>query len=320
MIKQLSIVLLLTFASGLYAQKPDTVKNQKPETVKYQKSDTVKNQKSETVKYQKSDTVKNQKPDTVKYQRSQTVKNQKQDTVKKERILRLWHLSSDYSEEVPVVFDTVFSLFNRYKITDKYSPVNANLGSYGLPFYQINFFDRITDPDKFLYNMYYPLMHVPDNAVFLNTQVPFTELLWSFAGPRETAEQTFRVMHSQNINRFWNFGLIFDIVYNQGQYNYQRAEDKNFALWTSYTGTKYKLYFSAGINNMKAFENGGIISKDDLPMDNTRDIPVNLGGLNKASSLLKNRNLLLVQKLTFGGGHVSKNRFFCNEEVRISSS
>jgi len=250
MIRQLSIVLLLAFASGLYAQKPDSLKNQ--------------------------------------------------------RILRLWHLSSDYSEEVPVVFDTVFSLFNRYRITDKYSPVNASLGNYGLPFYQINFFDRISDPDKFLYSTYYPLMHVPDNAMFMNTQTPFTEVLWTFGGPREMSEQTFKIMHSQNVNRFLNLGLIYDIVYNLGQYNYQRAEDKNFTFWTSYTGAKYKLYFSAGINNMKAFENGGIISKDDLTMDNPRDIPVRLGGLNKASSLLKNRNLLLVQKFTIGGEQVSK--------------
>ena len=57
------------------------------------------------------------------------------------------------------------------------------LGNYGLPFYQLSFFDRITDPDKFLYAYFYPLMHLPSNPVFMNTQVPYTELDWSFAGP-----------------------------------------------------------------------------------------------------------------------------------------
>ena len=44
---------------------------------------------------------------------------QKQDSVKKPRILKEWTLSSDYSEEVSVPIDTVFSLSNRFKIADK---------------------------------------------------------------------------------------------------------------------------------------------------------------------------------------------------------
>lgn len=130
------------------------------------------------------------------------------DTARSVMILREWTLSSDFSEEISLPFDTVFSLSNRYKIADKFSPVNASPGNYGLPYYQINFFDRITDPDKFLYTYYYPFMYVPDRALFMNTQVPFTEINWSFAGPRETAEQTFRIRHSQNVNRFLNFGHL----------------------------------------------------------------------------------------------------------------
>lgn len=230
---------------------------------------------------------------------------QKQDTLKP-RILKQWNLSSDFSEEVIIPFDTVFSLFNRFRIADKYSSVNATLGNYGLPFYQISFFDRITDPDKFLYNSYYPFMHVPDNAVFMNTQVPFTELIWTFAGPRETSEQTFRVRHSQNVNRFLNFGLTYDIIYNLGQYNYQRAEDKSFTLYSSYTGVKYKLYFAAGMNNLISYENGGITDKSQLNMSDTREVPVNLGGLDKANTRLKNRNLLLVQRYTLNGNSAGK--------------
>jgi hypothetical protein len=233
---------------------------------------------------------------------------QNADTLKKPRILKQWNLSADFSEEVSIPFDTVFSLFNRFKIADRYSPVNASLGNYGLPFYQINFFDRVTDPDKFLYTTYYPYMHVPDKAVFMNTQIPFTEIVWSFAGPKETSEQTFRVRHSQNVNKFLNFGIIYDVIYSLGKYNYQRAEDKNFTLYSSYTGVKYKLYFAAGINNMTSYENGGIQNTDDLGKyipSKIRDIPVKLGGLDKANSILRNRNLILVQRYTIGGPSIA---------------
>jgi len=223
----------------------------------------------------------------------------------KKRILKQWTLSSDFTEEIILPFDTVFSLCNRYRLADRYSSLNVTLGNYGLPFYQINFFDRITDPDKFLYSYYYPLMHHSENALFMNTQVPFTELVWSFGAPRETSEQTFRIRHSQNVNRLLNFGLIYDIIYSLGQYNYQRSEDKMFTFFSSYTGQKYKMYASVGVNNFTAYENGGIIDPEELKSLETRDIQVNLGGLNNSKSDLKNRNLLLVQRYTVGGGAAS---------------
>ena len=273
MIRHISIILLLVFSSGLYAQKQNLIPFKA-----------------------KQDSIIN----------SRNSKTLKTDTLKKPRILREWTLSPDYSEEVNIPIDTVFSLSNRVKIADKYSPVNATLGNYGLPFYQLSFFDRVTDPEKFLYAYYYPLMHLPSNAVFMNTQVPFTELDWSFAGPVANSEQTFRVRHSQNISRFINFGLIYDIVFSLGQYNYQRSADKTFTFYSSYTGEKYKVYFSAGINNLLSYENGGIIMISDLNQPNTFDVHTQLGDLNKANSDLKNRNILLVQRYTIGGNPVVK--------------
>jgi hypothetical protein len=219
---------------------------------------------------------------------------------KKERVLKQWNLSPDFTEEVVIPLDTAFSLYHRYRIADKFSQFNATLGNYGLPFYQLNFFDRITDPDKFLYNSYYPFMYVPDKALFMNTMVPFTELAWSFGSPRRLSEQTFRVRHSQNINRFLNFGFVYDIIFSLGQYNYQRAEDKNFTFYTSYTREKYKLYFSTGLNSIVNFENGGISDASVIGKVTTREIPVKLGSLDNAATKLKNKNILLVQRYTLG--------------------
>jgi len=219
----------------------------------------------------------------------------------KQKTIRVWTLSSDYTDEVTLPIDTVFSLFNRYRISDRFSSMNATLGNYGLPFYQLNFFDRITDPDKYLYSNYYPFMYTPDHTVFMDTQLPFTEAVWTFGAPRETSEQTFRVRHSQNINRYLNFGFIYDIIYSLGQYNYQRAEDKTFTFHTSYTGPKYKLYFAAGINNLTSYENGGIKDTGDLRLFTGRDIPVKLGSLDAANAILRNRNILVVQKYKVGG-------------------
>ena len=228
-------------------------------------------------------------------------------TVSEERILRQWSLSKDFLEEEPVAFDTLFSLFNRYRIVDLYSPVNAQLGNYGLPYYPLNFFDRISDPDKFVYSGLYHYMHTSESTVFMDVQAPFTELKWTIGGQREKAEQTFRVKHSQNINSKLNFGLIFDVIFSLGQYTMQRSEDKTFTFFTSYTGNKYKLYFSAGVNNLLGQENGGRIDELDINIQDTKDIRVNLGTYNNANSAFKNRNLLAVQRFTFFGTQSEKN-------------
>jgi hypothetical protein len=222
---------------------------------------------------------------------------QKQDTIKP-ILKRQWTLSSDYAEEITVPVDTAFSLFHRHKLADKFSPLNVSLGNYGLPLYQINFFDRITNPDMFLYSNYYPFMHLPDNALFMNTQMPFTEMDYSWGGKSDRSDQTFRIRHSQNVNRFLNFGLIYDIIYSLGQYSYQRSEDKTFTLFSSYTGEKYKLYAALGINNITSVENGGIKDKAQMKILDTRDIEVNMGNLNESKTMLKNRNFLLVQRYT----------------------
>jgi hypothetical protein len=266
--RYISIILLLAIFSGLNAQKPVT---------------------------KSSDSTRLSTPAAI----SSGSKSHKADTAR-HRILRQFTLSGDYAEEAESHIDTVFSLFNRFRIADRYSPVNATLGNYGLPFYQMSFFDRVTDPDKYLYTGFYPFMYTPDKPVFMNTQVPYTELLWTFGGKKETAEQTFRVRHSQNVNRFFNFGLIYDIIFNLGQYSYQRADDKTATLYSSYTGDKYKLYAAVGLNNITNQENGGVIDVNSLGKGNTRDVQVNLGGVNNAVSTLKNRNFLLVQRYTIG--------------------
>ncbi|MBA4322641.1 MAG: hypothetical protein C0408_07480, partial [Odoribacter sp.] len=196
---------------------------------------------------------------------------QRQDTIKPV-IKRQWTLSPDYTEEITVPVDTAFSLFHRHKLADKFSPFNAYSGNYGLPLYQINFFDRITNPEMFLYGYYYPFMHLPDNPVFMNTQTPFTEMVFSYAGPTDRSDQTFRIRHSQNVNRLLNFGLIYDIVYSLGQYSYQRSENKTFTLYTSYSGDKYKFYIAGGINNLISVENGGIKDRSQMNTLNTREL------------------------------------------------
>jgi hypothetical protein len=213
-----------------------------------------------------------------------------------ERTMRQYRLANDFSSTVTVDIDTAFTLAHRVRKADRYSAFNAYPGNYGLPLYQIDYFDRTRNPDHFLYQYYYPFMYTPGGAVFMDLQVPFTEMVFTYAGPAiNKAEQNFRVRHSHNINRYLNFGVIYDIVYSLGHYSHQKAENKNFILHTSMLREKYRFYACLGINNHYSNENGGVVNPATVDQFDTRDVPVRLGGLNRALSTMRNRSFLFVQ-------------------------
>jgi hypothetical protein len=287
----LAYIILLILPLSVYGQEPDTLPLRKaiPGGMPARTPDSIPAQFADTL------------PEAVRLRmQQQGMPSRLRDTTLV-RGSRQWTLSTDYTSEISLPLDTAFSLFHRHRITDRVSDFNAYTGNYGLPVYPINFFDREWKPDRFIYSYYLPFMHTPSNTRFLNTTVPFTEMVWTNAGARSKSEQTFRIRHSQNINRFLNFGFIYDIVYSIGQYNFQKAVDKNFLLHGSYNGNVYTAYLSAGVNNHESEASGGLISKDDLNQYSPEDMPFVLNDLNKAQNRLKNRYIMLVQRYSPGG-------------------
>jgi hypothetical protein len=213
-----------------------------------------------------------------------------------------YKLNDIYTEIINVPLDTVINTFHRYKKTEDISPFFQNLGNYGLPYVELDFFERPVDPEYFIYRHLRYFMHHAGNKLYIDTQVPFTELKWTFGGERQLAEQTLGVRHAQNVTPFFNIGLDLDVIYSLGQYNYQKSDNRSFTLHASYLGDKYKAFASWSINNLKAYENGGIADPAVLDQYETRDVPVNLGGLNTAISRVKNMNFQVIQKYTVGGG------------------
>jgi len=232
--------------------------------------------------------------------RGKGIVKEKSDSVT--HVTRQFKLNDTYTEIINIPLDTLINAFHRYEKTEDVSPFFQCLGNYGLPYVETDFFDRSPDPEYFIYRHLKYFMHHAGNKIYIDTQVPFTKLKWTFGGERQLAEQTLGVRHSQNVNQYLNLGLDLDIIYSLGQYNYQKSDNKAFTLHSSYIRNKYKAFASWSINNLKAYENGGVADPSVLDQFDTRDVPVNLGGLNEAKSRVKNMNFQLIQKYTIGGG------------------
>ncbi len=219
-----------------------------------------------------------------------------------------YKLDAYYSEIIEIPLDTLINTFHRYKKTEHITPFIQGLGNYGLACVETDFTARQTDPEFFIYRHLRNYMHHAANKTYIDTQVPFTELRWTFGGKKKKAEQTLGVRHSQNVNHLLNVGLDLDIIYSLGQYMYQKSEDRSFTLHGSYLGDKYKAFASWSINNLKAYENGGVTDPGTLSeYDDPRNVPVNLGDLSEAKSEIKNMNFQVIQKYTFGGKQKTPN-------------
>ena len=94
-----------------------------------------------------------------------------------------------------------------------------------------------------------------DDVKYYQARAPFTSLYYVNAGEKE---QVFRVIHSQNINKNWNFGANYNRIGANGEYRRQRGDHLNASLFTWYQSPnkRYNLWASGVFNTLKAQENG----------------------------------------------------------------
>ena len=94
-----------------------------------------------------------------------------------------------------------------------------------------------------------------EDVKYYQARAPFTSLYYVNAGEKE---QVFRVVHSQNIKKNWNFGANYNRIGANGEYRRQRGDHLNGVLfsWYQSPNKRYNLWASGVFNTLKAQENG----------------------------------------------------------------
>ncbi|MGF1924990.1 MAG: putative porin, partial [Bacteroidia bacterium] len=103
---------------------------------------------------------------------------------------------------------------------------------------------------------YYILGH--DDIKFYKARSAFTSLYYVNGGEKE---QLFKLIHSQNIKKNWNFGANFNRIGANGFYTHQRGDHLNASVFTWYESPnkRYNIWADGVFNTMKAQENGSIV-------------------------------------------------------------
>ena len=140
-----------------------------------------------------------------------------------------------------------------------------------------------------------------DSIIYYRTNKRFTELSYTSSAFKE---QRIAILHTQNITKDWNAGLIFDRQGVKDFMNFSDTYRSRFALFTSYN-TRNKRYYLFGFafwNRIKNDVNGGLLT--DSLFDNTNVSNLGIKGLayniSNAKESRRKREIYLSQYFDIG--------------------
>ncbi|MEN0052485.1 MAG: putative porin [Mucilaginibacter sp.] len=173
-------------------------------------------------------------------------------------------LLNDSTQTFPI--DTGITSFENYNPLTRPKSPRIHLGNVGLsqrpllfePSKTIGFDVGMHALDVYLIN--------PEDIYYYNTRVPYTQLTL-YNGFGSSAEQLFKVVHTQNVKENWNVGFNLNFNGSKGFYSTSSVLGQNVsaltaALFTWYESKskRYNLLANATFNNLKAPETGSILN------------------------------------------------------------
>ncbi len=132
------------------------------------------------------------------------------------------------------------------------------------------------DPGFHAYDVY---KFTLEDVRFYRTTRPYSMLSYQLASGKE---QMLKASHTQNPKPNFNWGFDYKLISAPGFFVTQNTNHNSLSLSGNYQGEKkrYRAWLALVSNNLRASENGGVESVDDLYDPNRKDrfaVPVNLG-------------------------------------------
>ncbi len=179
------------------------------------------------------------------------------------KTINTWQLMHNFTRFEEVALDT-----NTHQIQRDYHPIfergfaYEQLGILAQAVNHLDFFKRPAN-DFFLFGRAYePYLKTPGRTMFFNTRVPFTTLAYSLTPLVDAREENVTALHTQNLNPFTNFGLVFNVLSGRPLYNNEGAKATRTGLFGSYARDRYSIFGSVYYNDFRLQENGGLSNLD----------------------------------------------------------
>ena len=179
--------------------------------------------------------------------------------------LYMWKLSETLGNRTIIPADTASLNFQSTNLVEGMFGHYNYLGNLGSPRLSRLFFEREESEPTIFMAPFSSFFTRPDQVLFTNSNVPYTNLTYYKAGNKVNGEERFKSYFSVNVNKQLAFGFNIDYLYGRGYYQNQSTSHFNAGLFGSYIGEKYQV--QAVYNNffLKMNENGGIADDHSIP-------------------------------------------------------
>ncbi|HOP04809.1 MAG TPA: hypothetical protein PL017_09950, partial [Tenuifilaceae bacterium] len=211
-----------------------------------------------------------------------------------------WKYDEEYMSTVECNTDTSLWLNHLFYPQQKILETYTFLGNLGSPVKYDHFFsNQLFEP--FLFNNYNSLYAIKGlSQTHYNIKKPFTVLEYSTAGKRKVAEQVLKAIHTQNVNQYLNFGVIYNFYGTKGIYSHQETKNNSYSVFSSYVKGNFSLQGTFSNNIFKNEENGGIVA-DSLLLDEDIEpqvLPFNLSDVSGTRSEYRERHISTLASYT----------------------
>ena len=184
--------------------------------------------------------------------------------------LYMWKLSETLGNRTIIPADTASLNFQSTNLVEGMFGHYNYLGNLGSPRLSRLFFEREESEPTIFMAPFSSFFTRPDQVLFTNSNVPYTNLTYYKAGSKVNGEERFKSYFSVNVNKRLPFGYNIDYLYGRGYYQNQSTSNFNAGIFASYIGNKYQMQAVYNNFTMKMNENGGI--QDDRYITRPEDM------------------------------------------------
>ncbi|MGE5393468.1 MAG: putative porin [Candidatus Saccharibacteria bacterium] len=215
-------------------------------------------------------------------------------------VIRVWQLDNQGARIKPSELDTALTFYHLYQPFEQRSISNTFTGNNGSAYESNDFFNRTYNSDFYFAHSFDAYWLMPNQIQYFNTTTPYSVLDYTQSENRSQKNETrFNVIHSQNVNKKFNFEFIYNQSKSQGQYARQETKFHSIGLGTSYISDKFLSHSNIIFNRSRAQENGGIVLDPGRTLgdNNTEDFIVRLEG---TQNRIQNNNFYTTNEYRLG--------------------
>jgi hypothetical protein len=195
--------------------------------------------------------------------------------------------------------DTTLTFYHVYQPIYQKSVSNTFTGNNGGAYISNVFFNRTYSSDFYFTRSFDAYWLTPSQIRYFNTTTPYSVLDYSQSENRLKKNETrFNVFLTQNVNKKFNVGFIYNQTKSQGQYLNQLNKFHNLGLTSSYISNNFVSHSNIIFNRLQGQENGGLEANQTITdSEPTENYSVKM---DDAVNKIQNNNIYIVNEYRLG--------------------